>query len=66
VFLTGKNQSLGTNERYLKYELISYLMNGQIRWSALTDKGRQQFIEILREENIFNLNSDFWIKRLKR
>ena len=66
VFLTGRNQSLGTNERYLKYELISYLMNGQIRWSALTDKGRQQFIEILREENIFNLNSDFWIKRLRK
>jgi hypothetical protein len=66
VFLTGKNQSLGTNERYLKYELISYLMNNDIRWDVITKEGHQKFIEILREENIFNLNSDFWVKRLKR
>lgn len=66
VFLTGRNQSLGTSDRYLKYELISYLMNGDIRWDALTKEGYQQFIEVLRKSNIFNLNSDFWIKRLRK
>lgn len=65
-FLTGKNQSLGTNPKYIKYEILSYLMNGDIRWDAISKEGYQQFIETLRKHRVFNLNSDFWVKRIKK
>jgi hypothetical protein len=65
-FLTGKNQSLGTNPKYIKYEIISYLMNGDIRWDAISKKGYLEFMDVLRKSRVFNLNSDFWVKRIKK
>ena len=61
IFLTGRNLNLGEE----KYEIISYLMNDSIDWSAITPQGKKQFIEALRSSRLFNLNSSFWIKRLK-
>lgn len=59
-FLTGKDQKI-TNP---KYEVISYLMNGDIDWSRISEKGRKQFIEALHASKIFNLRTSFWRERL--
>lgn len=67
LFLTGKRQSLGTSKKYLKYEVIAYLMNSQkIRWDLIPDEAHKQIIDVLRKSRVFNLNSEFWIKRLKK
>jgi hypothetical protein len=61
VFLTGQKQAIPTIDQQ---EIVSYLMNGKIDWSALSLKGRKEFIRALKESNIFNLQSNFWKKRL--
>lgn len=61
VFLTSTNQNLPTKD---KQEIISYLMNGKIDWSAISKEGRIEFIKELRKSNIFNLQTNFWRKRL--
>lgn len=62
VFLTSRNVNLGNAG---KYEIISYLMNDSIDWSALKEEGRTQFIHALKTSGLFNLESNFWKKRLK-
>jgi len=62
MFLTGKS----INKKYLnKEETVSYLMNGNIKWNQISPKGKQLFIAELKRSNIFNLQDQFWLKRLK-
>lgn len=61
VFLTKKNIGIGSGG---KYEILAYLMNGSLDWSALTEEGQKKFVEILREYNVFNLESQFMKERL--
>jgi len=61
-FLTGKNQPLPTKD---EYEVVAYIMNGKIDWSALNNKGRRDFINALHSSNIFNMGSNFWKTRLR-
>jgi predicted metal-dependent peptidase len=65
VFLTGKNQSLGTKQNLIKYELIPYLMNNKIRWDAITPEAKNEIIGEIRKSRIFNLNSAFWAERIR-
>jgi hypothetical protein len=62
VFLTGRNVSLGNAGRY---EVISYLMNDSIDWSAIKEDSKDQFIYALKTSGLFNIESSFWRKRLK-
>lgn len=61
VFLTGRNANIGSGG---DYEILAYLMSDTIDWSALTLRGREEFKEAIRKSGIFNLNHQFWIKRL--
>lgn len=61
-FLTGKtvSKSLLNNQ-----ESLSYLMNDAIDWRQITPEGRKLFVLALRESGIFNLQHEFWKKRLQ-
>lgn len=61
VFLTGKNQNLGSGG---KWETLSYFMNNSIDWSAVSDEGKRLIISEIKRSNIFSTNSAFWKKRL--
>lgn len=61
VFLTGEEQKIPTMDTQ---EIISYLMNGKISFNALTPEGKKKFIKTLVNSGIFNLQSDFWKRRL--
>jgi len=61
VFLTGKNMNLGPGG---KHEILGYLMNRSIDWSAISPEGKKLFINILKNSRIFNLSHPFWKKRL--
>lgn len=60
-FLTGNRRSKIGNPRL---EIVSYLMNGSLDWTVMSDKGREKFIETLKNTGMFNLRSPFWNKRL--
>ena len=60
-FLTGKNVKIGSGG---KFEILAYLMNNTIDWSAITPEGKKKFIRTLEEYNIFNLEDSFWKSRL--
>ena len=60
-FLTGHDQKLPTHD---EYEIVAYLMNGKIEWSALTNKGRKEFVNALYNSGIFNMRSNFWKHRI--
>lgn len=59
-FLTGRKQKLSSP----KYEVISYLMNGDIDWTQLSEKGKVEFVKVLSQSGIFNLKTRFWADRL--
>jgi len=61
VFLTGKNVDIGAGGYN---EILAYLMNNTIDWSALTFQGRRELKEAIRKSGLFNLNTSFWRKRL--
>ena len=61
LFLTGK--SIG--KKYLnKEETIAYLMNDSIDWRQISPRGKMLFINELKKSGIFNLQHQFWVKRL--
>lgn len=60
TFLTGKNQSLHSSG---KDEILTYQMNDSIDWSAVKEGTKEQYIKILKQSGLFNLNSKFWQKR---
>lgn len=62
IFLTGRNINVGPGG---KHEIIAYLMNNSIDWSALDQKGKRLFKEEMRRPGIFNLQHQFWNKRLR-
>lgn len=49
-----------------KYEIIAYLLADRIKWKALSQKGKIEFYNALKESNIFNLKSMMWKKILVR
>jgi len=52
--------------KYLnKEEILAYLMTGSINWNAITKEAKEKVIQELKDSNMFNLTSNFWIKRLK-
>lgn len=59
-FLTGSKQKVSSP----KYEVISYLMNGDIDWTQITPEGRSEFVKTLGNSGIFNLSTKFWEERL--
>lgn len=61
VFLTGKNQNLGSGG---KWEILSYFMNNTIEWNAVDDEGKVLIVREIKSSGIFNINSSFWKKRL--
>jgi len=61
VFLTGRNVNLGSGG---KHEILSYLMNGSINWKGISASGKEAFMRELRQAGIFNLQHQFWKKRL--
>lgn len=61
VFLTGEEQKIPTMDTQ---EIISYLMNGKINFNALSLEGKRKFIKTLLNSGIFNLQSNFWKRRL--
>ena len=61
VFLTGKQQALHSSG---KDEVLTYQMNGSVDWSALKPGAKEEYIKILQQSGMFNLNSKFWRKRL--
>jgi len=60
VFLISRNVKLKGTER----EVLTYLMNDKIDWSAITMQGKQEIVSALRRSGIFNLSHSFWRKRL--
>ena len=60
-FLTGKNVKIGSGG---KFEILAYLMNNTIDWSAITPDGKKKFVKTLHDYNIFNLDNEFWKTRL--
>lgn len=61
VFLTGKNQNLHSSG---KDEVLTYQMNNSIDWSAVKEGTKEKYIQILKQSKLFNLNSNFWKKRI--
>lgn len=61
VFLTGKNQDLGSGG---KWEVMSYFMNDSIDWRAIDEEGKAKIVSEIKNSGIFNTNSPFWKKRL--
>ncbi len=61
-FLTGRPQQLPSKD---EYEVLAYLMNGEIGWSALNSKGRKLFVNELYNCGLFNMRSPFWHKRIR-
>ena len=60
-FLLGKKMK----KKYTKKEeILSYLMNNDIKWNALTPIGKKFFIQELQKSGLFNLTHKFWTKRL--
>ena len=63
LFLTGKKHiTLGAGN--LLYEIVPYLIMGTVNWNHIDDSGEKLVLKILRESRVFNLQSDFWKKRL--
>lgn len=61
-FLTGKN----VPAKFINHEeTLSYLMNDSFNWSKINSEGKKKFLEELKKSGIFNLNTDFWKKRLR-
>jgi hypothetical protein len=60
-FLTGKKVKIGSGG---KFEILAYLMNNSIDWTAITPEAKKKFIATLREYDIFNLENQFWHDRL--
>lgn len=61
VFLTGEEQKIPTMDTQ---EIISYLMNGKVDFSAISPQAKNQFFITLKNSNMFNLQSNFWRRRL--
>ena len=61
-FLTGNtiDKKLLNNQ-----EALSYLMNDKIQWGEITPEGKKSFIEALEKSGVFNLEHEFWKKRLR-
>lgn len=60
--LTGKDGQ----EKYInKWEVLTYLMNGKVNMNILPEKTKANFLDILEESEIFNLNTTFWKKILR-
>jgi hypothetical protein len=60
-FLTGRNVDKNLlNDQ----EALSYLMNDKIQWKEITPEGRKLFISTLKKYGVFNLEHEFWRKRL--
>jgi len=60
--------SVFLNSRYVKaldtdYEIIPYLMSGNINWKAISPAGRRDIKIALKNSGIFNLHHQFWVKR---
>ena len=60
VFLMGKNVDIYGS----KYEILGYFMNDKINWDAITSEGKTQIIQALKDSGLFNLQHQFWKKRL--
>ena len=63
IFLTGKNVKIGPGK---KHEILGYLMNNSIKWDALSDEGKNKFVQALKDSRIFNLGTPFWKERLPK
>lgn len=60
TFLTGKQQDIHSN---YKDEFLSYMSNNVFNWN-LAPELKEEFKKIIVKSNIFNINSDWWKKRL--
>lgn len=60
-FLTNENQKLHSSG---KSEILSYQMNNSVDWTAVKPGTKEAYKKILADSGLFNLNSDFWRKRL--
>ena len=60
-FLTGRVQSLGAGK---KFEALSYFMNNSINWKAVDEEGRRKIIAELVSSGLFNMEHEFWRRRL--
>jgi predicted metallopeptidase len=63
IFLTGRNVKLGGGARN---EILSYLMNDSIKWDLLPPEGKKEFVDVVKNSQIFNINHPFWKARLPR
>jgi len=61
MFLTKRNLNIGPGG---KHEILGYLMNNSIDWTALSKEGKKLFIDELKKSQIFNLSHPFWRNRL--
>ena len=61
MFLIGKEEDLGPLKQI---EVLAYLMNSKIRWQFLKPEAKKEFISILKNSGLFNLQSSFWKDRL--
>lgn len=61
IFLTGKKQNIHSKE---KDEILTYAMNNSLTWSAVNEGTKEKYKKILKDSGMFNLESQFWKKRL--
>lgn len=60
-FFTGKHQNIYSN---WKGEALSYLCNNSINWDIAVPGTKLAYKNILEESGIFNMESNFWKKRI--
>jgi hypothetical protein len=41
-------------------EVLPYIMSGTIDWSLISKRGKIAFINVLKNSNVFNMNTKFW------
>lgn len=46
-------------------EILPYMMNQTFRWEKMKDGSKERLLEVLKRAGIFNLDSDFWKKKLE-
>jgi hypothetical protein len=62
-FLTGKEMDIGPLK---SIEVLAYTMNAKLHFEFTKEGTKEQFIKILQDSGLFNLNSFFWKERLER
>jgi hypothetical protein len=61
-FLTGKHQDLHSKKID---EILTYQMNNSINWRVVKQGTKEQYFNLMKKSNLFNLSSPFWKKRFQ-